>query len=142
MSDLFQCFISRRGKGMITKTCSFAVALLMIASMSACTGNGSTSSFKLGGAGGTPVMATLTWDAPTTRMDGSLLDPAFDLQAYKIQYGTSSGAYTHSVLVSNPGTTTVTHLFPIAAGTYYVTVTDIDNYGQESLPSAEIAKTF
>jgi len=93
-------------------------------------------------AGQNTVTATLTWDAPTTRIDNSPLNPATDLQSYKIYYGVIPGVYTQSHHVSNPGTTTVSGTFSVVPGTYYCVVTAMDNYGQESGPTAEISKTF
>jgi len=85
---------------------------------------------------------TLAWDAPTTRVDGSSLNPATDLSAYKLYYGTASQVYTQTVTVANPGTTTITQTLTLAPGTYYFVVTDIDSAGQESGYSEEISKTI
>lgn len=87
-------------------------------------------------------IVTLAWDAPTTRVDGSSLNPATDLSAYKLYYGTSSQVYTQTVTVANPGTPTITQTLTLAPGTYYFVVMDIDTAGQESGYSAEISKTI
>jgi hypothetical protein len=61
---------------------------------------------------------------------------------YKIYYGTSSGAYTQVVNVTNPGSTTITQTLNLAPGTYYFVVTDVDSSGQESGYSNEATKTI
>lgn len=116
-------------------------AMLMMASFTGCgAGNQTTVTNSTGGpASGAAV---LTWDAPTTRTDGSPLNPATDVQSYQIYYGTSPGVYTQSVFVPNPGTGTITHTFAITPGTYYFAVTDTDIYGVESGYSAEVSKTI
>jgi hypothetical protein len=87
-------------------------------------------------------VVTLTWNAPTTRSDGSSLNPVTDLSMYRIYYGTASQTYTQVVTVPNPGTTTVTLTLNLSAGTYYFVVTDVDTLGQESSYSNEAAKTL
>ena len=86
--------------------------------------------------------ATLTWNAPTVRTDGSALNPATDLQKYRIYYGLASGTYTQSVDVVNPGTDTVTYTLTLGSGTYYFVVTAVDSSGQESGYSNEGSKTL
>jgi hypothetical protein len=86
--------------------------------------------------------ATLTWNAPTTREDGSSLNPATDISLYKIYYGTTSQSYTQTVSVTNPGTATITQTLNLAPGTYYFVVTDVDTQGQESAFSTEVSKTI
>jgi hypothetical protein len=133
---------------MINKKLLITLLVLIIASLVGCGGGGGQTSVapNTGGTsnktGGAPVPAVLSWDAPTTRVDSSPLNPAIDLQSYTIYYGTAPGVYTHSLSVSNPGTSTITHTFSLVPDTYYFTVTATDNYGQESGPTAEISKTF
>jgi trimeric autotransporter adhesin len=85
---------------------------------------------------------TLTWDAPTTREDGSPLNATTDLSMYKIYYGTSSKSYTQTVSVTNPGTATITQKLNLAPGTYYFVVTVVDAQGLESGYSIEASKTI
>jgi hypothetical protein len=87
-------------------------------------------------------VATLTWNAPMTRADGSPLNPATDLSMYKIYYGTASHTYTQVVNVTNPGTTTITQTLNLPAGTYYFAVTVVDTLGQESNYSNEATKAM
>jgi trimeric autotransporter adhesin len=85
---------------------------------------------------------TLTWDAPTTRSDGSPLNLLTDLSGYTIHYGTLSQSYTQTIAVANPGTAVVTRTFSLTPGTYYFAVTAIDSSGQESPYSSEASKTL
>jgi hypothetical protein len=111
------------------------LSLALVVSISAGCGGGASGSGATGA-------ATLSWDAPATRTDGSSLNPSTALQSYKIYYGTSPHAYTQSVNVPNPGTATITHTVSLSPGTYYFAVTAIDAYGQESGYSTEVSKTI
>ena len=79
--------------------------------------------------------ATLSWDPPTTNVDGS---PLTDLGGYKIYYGTASGSYTTSIDVGNTVSYTVTNL--IAGTTYYFAATASDTLYNESGYSNEVSK--
>ena len=86
--------------------------------------------------------ATLTWTQPTQRMNGDSLSSS-EISAYRVYYGTSSGAYantkdvsTGSSCVAATCTTTITGL----SGTYYFVVTAIDNSSYESDFSNEVSK--
>jgi hypothetical protein len=85
---------------------------------------------------------TLTWNAPTTRIDGSPLNPLTDLSAYKIHYGTLSQSYTQTVTVENTGANPVTYTLNLGPGTYYFAITSIDASNQESTYSNEASKTL
>jgi ABC-type glycerol-3-phosphate transport system substrate-binding protein len=61
----------------------FVLALLLI--ITGCGGGGDGSSND---SGSSTNSATLTWDAPTTNVDGT---PLTDLAGYKVYYGTSLG---------------------------------------------------
>ena len=86
--------------------------------------------------------AALTWNAPTTRTDGSALNPVTDLQKYRVYYGPASGTYTQYVEVVNPGIDTVSYTLTLGSGTYYFAVTVVDILGQESGYSNEAFKTL
>ncbi len=86
--------------------------------------------------------ATLTWDAPTTRTDGTALNPATDIFKYRIYYGTASASYSQTIDIMNPGTTSVQYTVNLPSGTYYFVVTTIDMFGQESSYSNEVSKTL
>src|SRR3989338_5402020 len=79
--------------------------------------------------------ATLSWDPPTTNVDGS---PLTDLGGYKIYYGIASGSYTTSIDVGNTVSYTVTNL--IAETTYYFAATAYDTLYNESGYSNEVSK--
>jgi len=78
----------------------------------------------------------LSWTAPTTNEDGSTLD---DLAGYKLYYGTQPGQYSEVITV---GDFTTSEIGGLESGTYYLTVTAYDIYGNESNFSNEINHTF
>ncbi|HEX3843511.1 MAG TPA: fibronectin type III domain-containing protein [Steroidobacteraceae bacterium] len=80
---------------------------------------------------------TLNWSPPTENTDGS---PLTNLAGYNIHYGTTSGDYSQTVSVSNPGLATyvVDNLGP---GTYYFTIGAVSSTGAESPLSPEVATT-
>jgi len=80
---------------------------------------------------------TLSWTAPTRNTDGTQLT---DLAGYHIYWGRTSGNYTESVTVENPGLTTyvVENLSP---GTYEFVTTSFNKAGVESEMSAPATGT-
>jgi hypothetical protein len=82
--------------------------------------------------------ATVSWVPPTTNSDGSALT---NLAGYQIDYGTSSGALTKTVKVTNPGTSryTVTNL---PSGTWYFAVQAYTNSGVQSALSNVSSKVI
>lgn len=86
--------------------------------------------------------ATLTWNAPTQYADGSALNPATDLQSYKIYYGTASRTYTQTMSVANPGSASVSQTVTLTPGSYFFVVTAITTGGQESDYSNEVMKSL
>jgi hypothetical protein len=82
--------------------------------------------------------ATLSWSAPTTRVDGS---PLTNLAGYRIRYGTVAGSFPNQLQIPNPGITSgVVQNLP--AATYYFVVVAYDANGLESAPSAVVSKTI
>lgn len=80
--------------------------------------------------------ATLTWDAPSTNTDGSVLT---DLSGYKVYYGTASRNYNQQVNAGNVTSKTLT----LADGaTYYFSVVAYDTSGNESNFSNEVSKNL
>ncbi len=73
--------------------------------------------------------ATLTWQPPSEREDGTPLWGA--LAGYRIYWGTTPGSYPNSVTINNPGVTTymVEGLTP---NTYYFVATAFDTNNLES----------
>lgn len=80
---------------------------------------------------------TLNWMPPTENTNGSALT---NLAGYNIHYGTSSGDYTQTVSVSNPGIATYV-VDNLTAGTYYFSVGAVNAQGVESPLSSEVSAT-
>lgn len=84
--------------------------------------------------------ATVTWDAPTARLNGTSLSYG-EIAAYKVSYGVSRGTYTYTVNVNKAATSyTLVGLAPNT--TYYIVVTSIDTAGKESANSNVVLKTL
>lgn len=80
---------------------------------------------------GNCVAARLSWEAPTTREDGSALT---NLAGYRVYYGNSSRAYDQEIDVGN----TTNHVFTsLAPGKYFFAVTAYDTNGAESEETVE-----
>ena len=79
--------------------------------------------------------ASLSWTAPTTNTDGSVLT---DLAGYHIYYGSSPTALSEEVTVSN-GVTSY-NLEGLTAGTWYFEVTSYTSSGAQSAPSNMASK--
>ena len=81
--------------------------------------------------------ATLSWTPPALNTDGT---PLTDLAGYRIYFGSSSGRYTETVTLNNPGLTTyvVENLLP---GNWYFVSTAINAAGIESSYSNEAVKS-
>lgn len=80
----------------------------------------------------------ISWMPPTTATDGSTLT---DLAGYNIYYGTSPGALTQKVQVTNIGVTTSV-ITGLASGTWYFVVTSYTTQGTESVPSNVVSATI
>lgn len=82
--------------------------------------------------------ATLSWQAPTTRTDGTALT---NLAGYHIRYGTAPGSYNNVVTIPNGGITSavVSNLPP---ATYYFVASAYDTTGAESNNSSAVSKTI
>ena len=78
---------------------------------------------------------TLSWEAPTQRVDGEPID---DLEGYRVHYGPASMNYLFSL---NVGLETKTTVELETAGRYYFAVTAYNRAGQESRFSEEVAHT-
>ena len=117
-------------KILITGTQIFLVSLFL----TACGDVASVGGIDTGGGGTNSIK--LSWVAPTTYEDGSSLD---DLAGYKLHYGTQPGQYTQVVTVDSY---TMAEIDDLGSGTYYLTVTAYDIYGNESDFSNEINHTF
>jgi hypothetical protein len=114
------------------------LALIAILALSGCGGAVSTetasSGADTGGISGNGV-ATLSWEAPTTTVEGT---PLSSLSGYRIYYGTSSGHYSAKVDNITGTSRMITGL--VEGKTYYFVVTALDENGYESDYSDEVAK--
>jgi hypothetical protein len=81
---------------------------------------------------------TLSWLPPTQNEDGS---PLTDLAGYKIRYGSSSGSYSSTISLANPGLATYV-LEGLVPSTYYLVISSYNKLGAESRPSAEAVVTL
>jgi len=105
--------------------------IISLYSCSGCGGGSSSNSNTNSTGGGSGSSATLTWDVPTTKIDGAKLN---DLAGYNMYYGKSSGNYSLRIDVGNVTTYKVNNL---SRGTYYFAVTAYDREGNESAFSNE-----
>jgi Fibronectin type III domain len=76
---------------------------------------------------------TLSWTPPTENEDGTALT---NLAGYRIRYGQQSGDYTSVIDLDNAGLATYM-LTGLAAGTYYIVISDYNLSGVESTYSNE-----
>jgi len=79
---------------------------------------------------------TLTWQPPTTNIDGT---PLVDLAGYRIYYGSDLGNMSNVVELPNPGLTSyvVEELTP---STWYFAATSLNSQGQESALSDPVIR--
>lgn len=82
--------------------------------------------------------ATLSWDAPTTRTDGS---PLTNLAGYRLRYGNSSGNYPNTITITNPGLTSYV-VNNLASGTWFFVLAAYDSAGLESSNTNPVSKTI
>ncbi|MDJ0805228.1 MAG: fibronectin type III domain-containing protein [Gammaproteobacteria bacterium] len=110
----------------------FSMGLLL----SACGGSGSGDSG--GEASGNQQLIDLSWRAPTTRTDGSPLDPS-ELEGYRVYYGTSPDDLVLREELLGISATEITLNISIP-GTYYFAITAYDSNGLESAFSKVVSK--
>lgn len=90
--------------------------------------------------------ATLSWEAPTTNLDGT---PLIDLAGFKVYSGKEAGSYTEEIDVGISScqemenktacSLTIENLEP---GKHFFTVTAYDTSGNESQYADEVSKTI
>lgn len=111
--------------------CRLLTVLLIVLFVASCGGGGG------GGAVAVPTgTASLAWTPPTTNDNGTTLT---DLAGFKVHYGTSSGLYTSTIVISSPTATNYTATLP-AGATYFFVITAYNTSGIESLPTNEGSK--
>lgn len=82
--------------------------------------------------------ATLSWQPPTTRTDGS---PLTNLAGYRLRYGTAQGSYPNMIDIPN-GSLTSAVVENLPAATYYFVASAYDTTGAESSNSSAVSKTI
>lgn len=82
--------------------------------------------------------ATLSWQAPTTRTDGT---PLTNLAGFRIRYGTSSGSYPNVLQIPNAGISSAV-VGNLPPATYYFVISAYDNAGAESANTSPVSKTI
>ncbi|MEW6109464.1 MAG: fibronectin type III domain-containing protein [Nitrospirota bacterium] len=125
--------------------------IIFLISLSGCRDYGSSGKSN----DNTSDSATLTWDAVSTRADGT---PLNDLAGYKIYYGKSSRSYTEIAIKpiestpalcrkvdddsdGIPDRTECKYTFNnLSPGIYYFSVTAYDSSGNESIFSNEVSR--
>ena len=82
--------------------------------------------------------ATLSWDAPTQRVDGS---PLTNLAGFKLYYGTSAGNLSNVTQVADPGARSWV-IENLTVGTWYFAASAYDQGGVESARSNVASRTI
>lgn len=82
---------------------------------------------------GATSSVSLSWEAPTSKSDGSTLG---DLKGYKVHYGPESRSYSDTIEIANPGLTSYV-VQNLPKGTYYFAVSAYNGVG-DSTPSGEV----
>ncbi len=82
--------------------------------------------------------ATLSWQAPTDRTDGS---PLTNLAGFRIYYGTNQSDLRQSVEIRDPGANTWV-IENLTAGTWYFAATAFDASGVESARTNAVTKSI
>jgi hypothetical protein len=83
-------------------------------------------------------VASLQWEAPPSKMDGSPLD---DLAGYRILYGRTSADLDKSVLISNANTTSY-EFTSLSSGIWYFAVVAVSASGLEGPPTIVASKSI
>ena len=89
----------------------------------------------------TTYSATLAWNAPVARADGTTPLSLAEIDGYIIHYGTTSRQYTQSVNVTD-GTAVSYTINGLPGGTYYFAVVTYDINGVQSDYSTEASVTY
>ena len=82
--------------------------------------------------------ALMSWTPPTENQDNT---PLTDLAGYRIYYGVSSGNYSDSIVIDNPGLTSYL-IENLASATWYFSMTAVNSRDIESVNSAEVSKSI
>lgn len=82
--------------------------------------------------------ATLYWQPPTTRTDGT---PLTNLDGYRIRYGTAVGSYPNMIDITNEGLTSAV-ISNLPPATYYFVLSAYDAAGAESANAGPVSKVI
>jgi len=94
--------------------------------------------FSIAVAGGDAGVASLHWEPPPTKVDGSPLD---DLAGFRIRYGRDPEDLDHSIFIGNPAQTTF-EFSTLGSGTWYFSVIAINAEGLEGPPTMPATKSI
>jgi len=83
-------------------------------------------------------VASLQWEMPPSKVDGGPLD---DLAGYRILYGRSSSDLDHSVLITDPATTSY-QFSTLTPGVWYFAVVAFNFLGLEGPPTTLVSKAI
>ena len=83
-------------------------------------------------------VALLKWEAPPSKVSGEPLD---DLAGYRILYGRSSSDLDHSVLITDPATTSY-QFSSLTPGAWYFAVVAVSSSGLEGPPTTLASKSI
>jgi len=83
-------------------------------------------------------VASLQWEMPPSKVSGEPLD---DLAGYRILYGRSSSDLDHSVLITNPATTSY-QFSSLTSGVWYFAVVAVSSGGLEGPPTTLASKSI
>jgi hypothetical protein len=83
-------------------------------------------------------VATLRWEAPPSKLDGSPLD---DLAGYRILYGRKADDLDQSVLIDDPAVTTY-EFTTLTKGIWYFAVVGVNSGGLEGPPTVITTKSI
>jgi len=83
-------------------------------------------------------VASLQWETPPSKMDGSPLD---DLGGYRILYGKNSDDLDESVLISDPATTSY-DFTALSSGIWHFAVVAVSSSGLEGPPTTIASKSI
>ena len=83
-------------------------------------------------------VASLQWETPSSKVSGEPLD---DLAGYRILYGRSSSDLDHSVLITDPATTSY-QFSSLSSGVWYFAVVAVNADGLEGPPTTLASKSI
>lgn len=81
---------------------------------------------------------TLSWLPPTERLDGA---PVGELSGYRLLYGQTSGEYSETIAINNPGITSYM-IEGLTSGDWYFAIQTVDIGGLISPPSVEASTSI